>query len=138
VSVSENSSSTPLPAPTLAQQRVLVAVKAALGAAYRVEWIARAGSDQTPLLVQHVRSRRAAALLFDDPETCGRLKVEDYLGVIASADKRAAEIAAVAATRPEEARALIREGGEAGATTGLNYALDAALMALAAERFGQE
>jgi hypothetical protein len=117
---------------------VLVAVRAALGAAYRVEWIARADSDDMPLLVQRVRSQRAAALVFDDPQTFGKFKIEDYLGVIASPDNRAAEIAALAATRPEEARALIRERSEAGAATGLNYALDVALMALAAERLGKD
>jgi len=40
---------------TLAQQRVLVAVQAALGAMYEVEWITRADTGMMLLFVQHRR-----------------------------------------------------------------------------------
>jgi len=120
---------------TLAQQRVLVAVQAALGAMYQVEWITRADTGMTLLFVQHRRSQRAAALHFDNPQTGANPTAKDCLGSIASPDKRAAEIAALAATRPEEARTLVQDHSEPGETTALHHALDAALMALAAWQF---
>jgi len=116
---------------TVAQQRVQLAVKAALGDDYQVDWLAP-GAVNAPhvLLLQHSGSRRAAALLFDDIERCEHVTIKDYSGSISAADKRVAEIAVAAATQPEQARALIKGPEEPGGATALHHALDAALAAL--------
>src|ERR1700728_3750821 len=121
---------------TIAQRRVQLAVKAALGDDYQVDWLGPSSANGPHmLLLQHVRSHRAAALLFDDVDTCERVSLKDYAGAIAAADKRVAEIAASAATQPEQARAMIRGPDEPGGATALHHALDAALAALAMEDF---
>jgi len=100
---------------TIAQRRVQLAVKAALGDDYQVDWLGPSSANGPHmLLLQHVRSHRAAALLFDDVDTCERVSLKDYAGAIAAADKRVAEIAASAATQPEQARAMIRGPDEPG------------------------
>jgi hypothetical protein len=116
--------------PSVAQRRVQLAVKAALGNHYQVDWLepACAGGPHM-LLLQHAGTHRAAALLFDDIQTCERAALKDYAGAIAAADKRVAEIAVVAATQPEQARAMINPE-EPGGVTALHHALDAALAAL--------
>jgi hypothetical protein len=116
---------------TLAQSRVQLAVKAALGNDYQVDWLAP-GSVGGPhlLLLQHAGTRRAAVLLFEDIQTCERASLKDYAGAIPAADKRIAEIAVVAARQPEQARAMIQGPEEPGGATGLHHALDAALAAL--------
>lgn len=116
---------------TLAQKRVQRAVKAALGDDYHVHWLA-ASTVNTPhiLLLQHAVSRRAAALLFDDSDTCKRVVLKDYVGAIPAADKRVAGIAVAAATQPERARAMIQGDEEPGGATALHHALDVALAAL--------
>jgi hypothetical protein len=116
---------------TVAQQRVQRAVKAALGEDYRVDWLA-ASTANAPhiLLLQHAVSRRAAALLFEDSDTCKRVTLKDYVGAIPAADKRVAEIAVAAATQPGQARAMIQGDQEPGGATALHHALDVALAAL--------
>jgi hypothetical protein len=114
---------------TRAQRRVLVAVRAALGVRYHIEWIASEGPRMNVLLIHHERSQRSATVLFDNPETCTKPKVKDCVGVIANSDKRAAEIAALASTSADDARALIQDS-EPGEATDLHHVLDAALMAL--------
>jgi hypothetical protein len=122
--------------PTTAQRRVQLAVKAALGDDYQVDWIGPSSPNGPHmLLLQHARSHRAAALVFDDVETCERVSLKDYAGAIAAADKRVAEIAVAAATQPEQARGMIRGPEEPGGATALHHALDAALAALAMEDF---
>jgi len=122
--------------PTTAQRRVQLAVKAALGDDYQVDWIGPTTANGSHmLLLQHVRSHRAAALQFDDVGSCERASLKDYAGAIAAADKRVAEIAVAAATQPEQARAMIRGPDEPGGATALHHALDAALAALAMEDF---
>jgi len=117
--------------PTTAQRRVQLAVKAALGDDYQVDWIGpTTANGPHMLLLQHVRSHRAAALQFDDVGSCERASLKDYAGAIAAADKRVAEIAVAAATQPEQARALIKGPEEPGGATALHHALDAALAAL--------
>jgi hypothetical protein len=117
--------------PTVAQRRVQLAVKAALGEAYQVDWLAPSATDGPQiLLLQHAPSRRAAALLFDDVQTCERVSLKDYAGAISAADKRVAQIAVAAATRPEHARAMIQGHEEPGGATALHHALDAAFAAL--------
>ena len=122
--------------PTTAQRRVQLAVKAALGDDYQVDWIGpSSASGPHMLLLQHARSHRAAALLFDEVATCERTSLKDYAGAISAADKRVAEIAVAAATQPEQARAMIQGPDEPGGATALHHALDAALAALAMEDF---
>jgi hypothetical protein len=120
--------------PTVTQRRVQLAVRAALGDDYQVDWLgpSPAGGPQM-LLLQHAGSHRAAALLFDDIETCERMSLKDYAGAIPAADKRVAEIAVAAATQPEQARAMIKGDEEPGGATALYRALDAASAALALE-----
>jgi hypothetical protein len=121
---------------TVAQKRVQLAVKAALGDDYQVDWLAP-GAVNGPhvLLLQHTGSRRAAALLFEDIDSCQQVTLKDYSGAISAADKRVAEIAVAAATQPDEARALIKGPEEPGGATALHHALDAALAALAMQGF---
>ena len=121
---------------TAAQKRVQLAVKAALGDDYQVDWLAP-GAAHGPhiLLLQHAGSRRAAALLFDDIDSCERVTLKDYSGPISAADKRVAEIAVAAATQPEQARAMIKGPEEPGGATALHHALDAALAALTLQDF---
>lgn len=116
---------------TVAQKRVQLAVKAAVGDDYQVDWLAH-GSATGPqvLLLQHRASRRAAALLFDDVDSCQQVTLKDYSGAISAADKRVAEIAVAAATQPEQARSMIKGPEEPGGATALHHALDAALAAL--------
>jgi hypothetical protein len=121
---------------TIAQKRVQLAVKAALGEDYQVDWLAPgAGHEPHVLLLQHAGSRRAAALLFDDINSCHPVTLKDYSGAISAADKRVAEIAVAAATQPEQARALIKGPEEPGGATALHHALDAALAALTMQDF---
>jgi hypothetical protein len=116
---------------TVAQKRVQRAVKAALGDDYQVDWLA-ASTPAAPhvLLLQHAVSRRAAALLFDDSDTCKQVTIKDCVGAISAADKRVAEIAVAAATQPERARAMIQGDEEPVGATALHHALDVALAAL--------
>ena len=117
--------------PTVAQRRVQLAVRAALGSDYHVDWLApTAVGGPHLLLLQHAVTHRAAALLFDDVQTCERALLKDYAGAISAADKRVAEIAVVAAHQPEQARAMIKGPEEPGGATALHHALDAALAAL--------
>lgn len=121
--------------PTAAQRRVQVAVKAALGTDYQIDWLApSAVNGPHILLLQQVGSHRAAALLFDDPESCERVSLKDYAGAISAADKRVAEIAVAAAIQPEQARSMIKPDQEPGGVTALHHALDAALAALMMEQ----
>jgi hypothetical protein len=120
--------------PSVAQRRVQLAVKAALGNDYQVDWLAPLSTGGLHLLLlQHAGTRRAAALLFDDIQTCERATLKDYAGAIPAADKRVAEIAVVAARPPEQARAMIKGPEEPGGATALHHALDAALAALLME-----
>ncbi len=116
---------------TVAQKRVQLAVKAAVGDDYQVDWLAHgAATGPQVLLLQHRASRRAAALLFDDVDSCQQVTLKDYSGAISAADKRVAEIAVAAATQPEQARSMIKGPEEPGGATALHHALDAALAAL--------
>ena len=116
---------------TVAQKRVQLAVKAAVGDDYQVDWLAHgAATGPHVLLLQHRASRRAAALLFDDVDSCQQVTLKDYSGAISAADKRVAEIAVAAATQPEQARSMIKGPEEPGGATALHHALDAALAAL--------
>ncbi|MFI4868647.1 MAG: hypothetical protein ACHQDD_04765 [Steroidobacterales bacterium] len=120
--------------PTLAQRRVQLAVKAALGSDYQVDWLGPGGGrGPHVLLLQHAGTRRAAALLFDDIQTCARALLMDYAGAIPVADKRVAEVVVVGVTQPEQARAMIQGPEEPGGATALHHALDAALAALLME-----
>ena len=116
---------------TVAQKRVQLAVKAALGDDYQVDWLAHSAlTGPHVLLLQHSASRRAAALLFEEVDSCQQVTLRDYSGAISAADKRVAEIAVAAATQPEQARSMIKGPEEPGGATALHHALDAALAAL--------
>ena len=120
--------------PTVAQRRVQLAVRAALGDAYQVDWLGPSCANGPHiLLLQHAGSRKAAALLFDNIDTCERMTLKDYAEAISAADKRVAEIAVAAATQPERARAMIQGDEEPGGATALHHALDVALAALLME-----
>lgn len=116
---------------TPAQRRVALAIQAVLGHAYHVEWIGRsAGGDAQILLVQHIDSRRALALLFDDVQRCESARFDDYVGTVAPADRRAMELVLAATTDPARARAMVSDENEPHGATGSHAIIDAAVAAL--------